>query len=258
MGHGDVVLALARNLVADLLERGDHTGTVVDEASGHPLAEIAVDGVAVGLVGREPPRPGRAGAFGVVRPRPAVFVVQRPLQRAVGHLPAGRRDVVALARLEFHAGGQHVHVRAAVLVAVEHRRPGVAVRFEAGPGDPLELIERVLDLVVVRAVLGRPGDHGAAVAVLEVEGVGDLGDHPRVSAKLRHLRPLLAGVVAVGEKVVGRGRRAALAVLRERDQHGPSSSCGGRSGSRASSSSRTSRSRATRWATTWAASAAPR
>ena len=258
MGHGDVVLALARHLVADLLERRDHAGAVVDEASGDPLAEVAVDGVAVGLVGRKPARPGGAGAIGIVRPRPAVLVVQCPLQGAVGHLPAGRRDVVALARLELHAGGQDMHVRAAVLVAVKHRRPGVAVRFEAGPGDSLELIERVLDLVVVRAVLGRPGDHGAAVAVLEVEGVGDLGDQPRVAAQLRHLRPLLAGVVAVGEKVVGRGRRAALAVLRERDQHEPSSSRGGRSGSRVSSSSRTSRSRATRWATTWAASAAPR
>lgn len=258
MGHGDVVLSLARHLVTGLLERGDHAGAVVDEASGDPLAEVAVDGVAVGLVGRKPARPGRAGAVGIVRPRPAVLVVQRPLQRAVGHLPAGRGDVVALARLELHAGGEDVHVRAAVLVAVEHRRPGVAVRFEAGPGNPLELIERVLDLVVVRAVLGRPSDHGAAVAVLEVEGVGDVGDQARVAAQLRDLRPLLAGVVAVGEKVVGRRRRAALAVLREGDQHGPSSSRGGRSGSRVSSNSRTSRSRATRWATTWAASAAPR
>lgn len=258
MGHGDVVLALARHLVAGLLERGDHAGAVVDQASGHPLAKVAVDGVAVGLVGREPPRPGGASAVGVVRASPAVFVVQRPLQRAVGHLPAGRGDVVALARLELHAGGQDVHVRAAVLVAVEHRRPGVAVRFEAGPGDALELIERVLDLVVVRAVLGRPGDHGAAVAVLEVEGVGDLGDQARIAAQLCDLRALLAGVVAVGEKVVGRRRRAALAVLRERDQHGSSSSRGGRSGSRVSSSSRTSRSRATRWATTCAASPAPR
>lgn len=213
MGHGDVVLALARHLVTGFLERGDHAGAAVDEASGHPLAEVAVDGVAVGLVGREPPRPGGACAVGIVRPRPAVLVVQRPLERAVGLLPAGRRDVVALARLELHAGGQDMHVRAAVLVAVEHCRPRVAVRFEARPGDPLELIERVLDLVVVRAVLGRPGDHGAAVAVLEVEGVGNLCDQPRIAAQLGDLRPVLAAVIPVGEKVVGRGRRAALAVL---------------------------------------------
>lgn len=258
MGHGQVVLALARHLVAGLLERGDHAGAVVDEARGDPLAEVVVDGVAVGGVGREAARPGGPGAFRVVRPRPAAFVVHRPLQQAVGPLPARRSDVVALAGLKLHAGGKDVHVRAAVVVAVKHRRPGVAVRLETGPGHVLELVERLLDLPVRRVVLGRPGDHGAAVAVLEGQGVGDLGDLVWIAAQHRHLGPLLAGVVAVGEEVVRRGRRAALAVLRERDQHGSSSSRGGRSGSRVSVSSRTSRSRATRWAITWAASAAPR
>ncbi len=213
MGHGEVVLALARHLVAGLFERGDHAGSVLDEAGGDPLAQEAVDGVAVGDVGRDPARTGRAGAVRIVRPRPAVFVVQRPLQQAVGPLPSGRGDVVALARLEFHAGDKDMDVRAAVLVAVEDRRPGVAVRFETGPGDALEVIERLLDLFVGRTVLGRPGEDRAPVAVLEVEGVGDLGDQPRIAAQLGDLRPLLAAVIPVGEKVVGRGRRAALAVL---------------------------------------------
>ena len=165
---------------------------------------------------------------------------------------------MALARLEFHAGDEDMDVRAPVFVAVEHRRPGVAVRFETGPGDALEVIERLLDLLVGRPVLGRPGEDRAPVAVLKIEGVGDLGDQPRIAAQLCDLGPLLAAVIPVGEKVVRRSRRAALAVLGERDQHGPSSSRGGRSGSRVSSSPRTSRSRATRWAITWAASAAPR
>ncbi len=165
---------------------------------------------------------------------------------------------MALARQKLHAGDQDMHVGAAVIVSVEHRRPGVAIRFEAGPGDALEVVERLLDLVVGRIILGRPSDHGAAVPVLEVQGVGDLCDLVRIAAQHRDLGPLLAGVVAVGQKVVRRGGRAALAVFGERDQHGPSSSRGGRSGSRVSDSSRTSRSRATRWAITWAASAAPR
>lgn len=258
MGHGQVVLALARHLVAGLLERGDDAGAVVNEARGDPLAEVVVDGVAVGGVGREAARPGGPGAVRVVRSRPAVFVVQRPLEQAIGPLPAGRGDVVALTGFEFHAGGQDVHVRSAVVVAVKHRRPGVAVRLETGPGHVLELVERLLDLPVGRVILGRPGDDGAAVPVLKVEGVGDLGDLMRVAAQHRDLRPLLAGVIAVGEEIVRRGRRAALAVLGERDQHGPFSSGGGRSGSRASVSSRISRSSATRWAITWAASAAPR
>ncbi|MDE2924436.1 MAG: hypothetical protein OYL92_03860 [Acidobacteriota bacterium] len=249
---------MARHLVAGLLERGDHADAVVDETGGDALAEVAVDGVAVGGVGRETARPGSAGAVRVVRPRPAVFVVQRPLQQAVRPLPAGRGDVVALARQKLYAGDQDMHVGSAVIVAVEHRRPGVAIRFEAGPGDALEVVERLVDLVVGRVILGRPGDHGAAVAVLEVQGVGDMCDLVRIAAQHRDLGPRLAGVVAVGEEVVRRGRRAALAVLGERDQHGPSSPRGGRSGSRVSVSSRTSRSSATRWAITWAASAAPR
>ncbi|MDE2851187.1 MAG: hypothetical protein OXP74_11300, partial [Acidobacteriota bacterium] len=84
MRHSQVVLALARHLEAGLLERGDHAGTVVNEARGDPLAEVAVDGVAVGGVGRETARPGAPGAVRVVRPRPAAFVVHRPLQQAVG------------------------------------------------------------------------------------------------------------------------------------------------------------------------------
>lgn len=94
MSHGDVVLALARHLVASLLERGDHAGAVVDEAGG---------------VGRETARPSGSGAVRVVRvvrPRPAVFVVQGPLQQAVGPMPAGRGDVVALARQKLPAPGQ--------------------------------------------------------------------------------------------------------------------------------------------------------
>ena len=77
------------------------------------------------------------------------------------------------------------------------------------------MIKRLVNLVVGRAILGRPGEDGAAVAALEVEGVGDLGDLALIAAKDRDLRPLLAGVIVVGEKVVGRGRRAALAVLGE-------------------------------------------
>jgi len=36
--HGDVALALARHLVASLLERGDYAGAVVNEARGDSLA----------------------------------------------------------------------------------------------------------------------------------------------------------------------------------------------------------------------------
>ena len=81
--------------------------------------------------------------------------------------------------------------------------------------------------------------------VLEVEGVGNLGDRLRIAAQDRDLLAFLAGVV-VGREEVLRGRpRAAGAVLRKGDEHGYSGPRrrSPRSGIR---SARTSRSKATR------------
>ena len=170
--------------------------------------------------------------------------VQRSFKRTVGVLPARRGDVVALAGVEVALSGQDMHVRTAA-VAVEHGRPGIAIGLQPGPGDPLELVEGLVDLFVGGLVLGRPGDHGRAVAVLEVERVGDFGDRLRIAAQDLDLLALLAGVVVVGKQVLRGCGRGACAVRQELDEHGYSAAPG-RSPRSWIRSARTSRSRATR------------
>ena len=167
-------------------------------------------------------------------------------------LPTRRRDVEAPPRLKVYPSGEDVDMDSLrrVLVAVEHRRPGVAVRVDPRPCDLLEAIERALDLVAGGLVLGRPRQHRGAVAVLVAAGVGDLGDLVRIAAQDLDLVALLAGVIAVGEKVGRRGRGAAGAVPDEAGDHRPvafgrsaASSC-----SMSRSCARTSRaSAASRW-----------
>ena len=99
----------------------------------------------------------RSGPRRVVGPAPARLVVEGVAQRTEGLLPAGRRDVEALARLQVAPGGQDVHMHAAAALAVLDRRPRVAVRFEPRPRGLLELVEHGLDLRVSRPVR-RPRD----------------------------------------------------------------------------------------------------
>ena len=97
------------------------------------------------------PRPRR-----VVRPAPAVLMVEGVAQRVEGLLPAGRRDVEALVRLQVAPGREDVHVNAAAVLAVQDRRPRVAVRLQPGPRRLLELVEDGVDLRVGRPVPPAP------------------------------------------------------------------------------------------------------
>ena len=145
----------------------------------------------------------------VVGPAPAVLVVEGVAQRAEGLLPAGRRDVEAPAGLQVAAGREDVHVDPAAALAVLDRRPRVAVRFESGPRRLLELVEHGLDLGVGRVVPGRPRDHAGGVLVLELQRVGDGGDHLGVAAADLDALAELAGGVTLAEQVVGGGLRRA-------------------------------------------------
>ena len=178
---GQVPLALARHLKAGFLQGGDHVGAALHGAVLDALRQVVPDQLArVGFVlqagpqrrrldvgavaGLMRPRPRR-----VVRPAPTVLVVEGVAQRVVSLLPAGRRDVEALARLQVAPGGQHVHVDPAALLAVQDRRPRVAVRLQSRPGRLLELVEDRFDLRVGRPVFRGPRDHGGAVLVLELQ-----------------------------------------------------------------------------------------
>ena len=120
--------------------------------------------LAVGAV----PRLLLPGARRVVRAAPALVEVQGLDQGGVGLLPARRRDVEALARLQVTPRGEHMHVHAAGGRAVLHRRPRVAIRGQPGPGGLLELVEHPVDRLVAWPVLRGPGDHARRVLVLEL------------------------------------------------------------------------------------------
>ena len=228
---GHVVLALARHVEFRLLQRGDDVGTVAHDAVLDALHQVVPDqlarvgldlqpgpqlrGVDVGAVaGLVRPCAGR-----VVGPAPAVLVVEGVAQRAEGLLPARRRDVQALARLQVAAGGEDVHVDAAAPLAVLDRRPGVAVRLEPGPGRLLERVEDGLDLRVGRPVLWGPRDHAGGVLVLELQRVGDARHHIGIAAADLDTLTHLPGRVPLAEQVVGRGLRRAGAAGDELNVH---------------------------------------
>ena len=161
----------------------------------------------------------RPGPFRVVRAAPAVRVVEGVAQRIEGPLPAGGRNVEAAARLEVALRGEDVRVYAAAALAVQDRRPRVAVRLQSRPRRLLELVEDGFDLLVGRPVLRRPRDHGRPVLALETERVGHGGHHVRIPAQhFDALAPVPRGVPLADQIVNGRPSRA-LAVGQELKVH---------------------------------------
>ena len=145
----------------------------------------------------------RPGARRVVGPAPAVLVVEPVAQRVECLLPAGRRNVQALARLQVALRRKDVHVYPAALLAVLDRGPRVAVRLQSRPGRLLELVDDRFDLRVGRLVLRRPSDHDRRVLVLELQRVGDLGHHVRVPAEDLDALALVPGRVPLADQIVG-------------------------------------------------------
>ena len=211
---GHVALALPRHFEARFLQSRDDVGAAADDAVLDALHQVVPDHLPrVGLDCQAGPQVRcvdagamagllRPGPRRVVGPAPAVLVVEGVAQRAVGLLPAGRRDVEALARLEVAPGGEDVNVHAAAALAVLDRRPRVAVRFEPGPGHLLELVEDGCDLRVGRPVLRRPCDHAGRVLVLELQRVGDSGHAFGIAAANLDAVAGLAGRVPLAEQVV--------------------------------------------------------
>ena len=230
---GHVVRALAGHVEACQLQGGDHAVAVLHLPGLDALHQVVPDRLArVGLV-RDPrpqlrrldvgavprllvPRPRR-----VIRAAPALVEVAGLDQGVVGLLPARRRDVEALAGLQVAPRGKHMHVHAAGGRAVLHRRPGVTIRLQPGPGALLELVEHPVDVPVARLVLRRPGDHARRVFVVELQRVGHRGHGVRIAAQDRHVVPDLALAVQLACQVVSRGLGRARAVREEHNQHRP-------------------------------------
>ena len=146
-----------------------------------PLQEVVADHLArAGFVLEPGPQPRRLdvgamaglvlpGARRVVGAGPAVLVVEGVAQRVERLLPAGRSDVQAAARLQVAACGEDVDVDPVTVLAVEDRRPGVAVGLQSRPSGLLELVEDGSDLRIGRPVLRRPRDDARGVPALELQ-----------------------------------------------------------------------------------------
>ena len=161
----------------------------------------------------------RPGARRVVRTAPAVLVVEGVAQRAEGLLPAGRCDVQAAAGLQVAPRGEDVHVDPVAVLAVQDRRPCVAVRLQSRPGCLLELVEDGPDLRVGGPVLRRPRDHDRGVLVLELQRVGHGGDVVRVPPQDLHARTYPPGGVAFADEIVGGSTGRAGAVTEAPNVH---------------------------------------
>ncbi len=191
-------MAITHRALLDALEQ-----VVPDQVSGggfDPESGPQLGGLDIGAVsGLLHPGPRR-----IVRTAPAVFVVEGVLKRAECLLPAGRGDVQAAVGLQVASGGKDMNVRAAVPLAVQHRRPCVAVGFEPRPSRLLELVEYGFDLLFGRLVLRRPRDHAGGVLVVEGKRIGHGGHLVRVSPEHLDAFALPPGRVKLAEKVPGR------------------------------------------------------
>ena len=178
------MLPLARHLQARPLQGGNHRGAIRDGPCFDALSQIIgnqppgvflhpqpgpkLGGFDVGpMAGLHVPRPLR-----IVRAAPAVFMVLPVPQCIKRLLPAGCRDIQALAGLKIAARRQDMHVDTTARFAVLDRCPGVAIRFEPRPGGFLELVHHASDLRIARVVLRCPGDDARGVLVLELKRIG--------------------------------------------------------------------------------------
>ena len=92
----------------------------------------------------------------------------------------------------------------ALLAVMPDRGPGVAVRIQAGPGQALELIEDLVNLLRRRFVFRRPGNHAGRQPVLEVQGIGNLAHAERIAAQYHHALARPAFVVVCILEILGR------------------------------------------------------
>ena len=146
-----------------------------------------------------------SGSGRIVGTAPAVFVVEGVPERIERPLPARRGNVQASTGLQVAPRGEDMDMGTAALLAVQHRRPRVAVGLQPRPSRLLEVFEDALDLLVGGMVVRCPGDHAGRVLVLELQRVGHRGDHVGVAPQHLDALARLPGCVLLPEEVLGRG-----------------------------------------------------
>jgi len=222
---------LARHFEARPPQRGDDIGTVAHHSVLDALEQVVPDQVAGG--GFEPESGSQlrrldvgavagllhSGPGRIVRTPPAVLVVESVPERIEGPLPARRGNVQASAGFQVASRREDVDMGGAALLAVQHRRPCVAVGLQTRPSRLLEGVEDGFDLLVGGEVVRCPGDHAGRVPVLEVERVGHRGHHLRVPPQHLDAFARLPGRVLLPEEVFGRSPRRSGPVREKLNVH---------------------------------------
>ena len=108
--------------------------------------------------------------------------------------PARLRDRQEDSGVEIAPGNDRMHVHALftliVYVIVADRCPGVPIKRHAGKCDTLEGVQDFINLRPGGFVLGRPGNDGMQLSVLELQAIGYLSDKFGITAQDLHARPL--------------------------------------------------------------------
>ena len=148
-----------------------------------------------------------------------MFVVEGVPERAERLLPTRRGDVEAAPGLQVAPRRQNVDVSATAVLAVQHRRPCVAVELQSRPGRLLEGVQNRADLFVGRFVLRRPRNHAGGVLVLEGKHIGHGGHLVGISPEHLDAFARLPGRVPLAEQVVGRVPRRTGPAGEELNEH---------------------------------------
>jgi hypothetical protein len=157
--HGDVILALARNGHAGILQCRHHPGAVLDEAGPHKVCQKAVEGFPALTQGKPLQITHRgavqlSGAFWIVRARPAMGMVQEVAQRPVGTFPARRCDVQGFSCGQLQARGHEVQLYPPAFgVLMAYPGDVILLWVETGKGQRLQLIHDQALLIFGRGIL---------------------------------------------------------------------------------------------------------
>eukprot|EP00952_Eustigmatos_sp_NYUAD-ZCMA_P014244 55748-Eustigmatos_ZCMA.PRE.3 len=160
-----------------------------------------------------------AGTIGIVRTRPAHFVIPVVTQRVENLLMTRGRDIQRLAGFELDSRSEGVDMRCSIIITVQNGTTRVLVGIEASESGRFPILNHSLNLGGGRVVVRCPADNAAGISPLMRSGVGYLGDHRGIAAQYRYLGSHLAVMVVFLEQITNSPGGTALAVTQEFDVH---------------------------------------
>lgn len=128
-----------------------------------------------------------AGTVGIVRTRPAHFVIPVVTQRVESLLMTRGRDIQRFAGFELDSRSEGMNVGRSIIITVQDGTTRVLVGIEANESGRFPILNHSLNLGRGRGVVRCPADNAAGVAPLVRRGVRDFSDHVRIATQYRNL-----------------------------------------------------------------------